>query len=143
MYFTSWNDLLLKTSSCKAKVKKSKNFMHSCIRTCNKFSWGEMLGHPNVAFSSYFPFTIPLIHPYSITPLTIHYTIFINKYGLPCYFSICLFLSILRELVIKYQKIDIFSFISQSCVSFVMCRNISRFSAKLLLKSFSNTSSTI
>ena len=37
-----------------------------------------------------------------ITPLTIRYTIFINKYGLPCYFPIYLFLSILREFIIKY-----------------------------------------
>ena len=65
-------------------------------------SFGEGVGSPKCHI-----FILFFLHYSShsflfITSLTIPYTIFKNKYGSPCYFPIYLFLSILREFMIKY-----------------------------------------
>ena len=99
MYFTSWNDLFLKTSSCKAKVKKNNYVqLHEDLQ---QVQLGGDVWWPKCRIFILFSLHYSSHSSLFITPLTIPYTIFINK-GLPCYFPIYLFLSISREFVIKY-----------------------------------------
>ena len=100
--------------------------------------WVTQMSHFHPIFPSLLLTFIPIHH--SINHSLYHFHK--RNMGLPCYFPIYLFLSILREFMIKYWKIDIFSFISQSCMSFVMCRNILRFSTNGLYKIFIDISST-
>ena len=86
MYLASWNDLLLKTSSCKAKVKKPKSYVH-LHEDMQQVQLGGDIGSPKWRISILFSFHYSSHSSLFITPLTIHYTIFMNKYGFTSLFS--------------------------------------------------------
>ena len=90
-------------------------------------SLAKLLSLRIVTFSSSFTFSnshIVSLH------LTIPYTLFMNTFGLQLIIFHFIHFSIKREFMIKYLKIDVFSFISQSWMSFVMSKNIWRLQQK-------------
>ena len=74
------------------------------------------------------PFFIHFISRYSshfIAPLTFYHTISIHICGFYIIIFHFIHFSIISEFMIKYYKIQMFFiYISQLCVSFVMCRNM-------------------
>jgi hypothetical protein len=102
LYFKSCKYSLLKKHhqsktkfECQMFLRKS---MHSCMRTCNKFSWGDVRTqkchifiHLSLHYSLHF-----------IVPLTFHHTIFINTFGFHIIVFHFIHFSIISEFVIKY-----------------------------------------
>jgi hypothetical protein len=102
LYFKSWKYSLLKghhQSNPKSRCQKFFRIsMHGCMRTCNKFSWGDVRTQKCCIF-------IHLCLHYSlhfIVPLTFHHTIFINTFGFHIFIFHFIHFSIISEFVIKY-----------------------------------------
>jgi hypothetical protein len=69
-----------------------------------------------------------------IAQLNLCHIIFINTIGFHIIIFHFIHFSIKSEFMIKYWKIYMFSYISQLCVSFVMCRNMWMINSKRLLE---------
>ena len=103
--------------------------MHGCMRTCNKFSWGDV-GPQKCHISIHLSLHYSL---HFIIPLTFHHTIFINTFG----FHIIIFhfthFSILSEFVIKSYKLTYFHYISRLDEFYDVYRYIWRFQQSQIL----------
>ena len=83
MYFTSWIDLLIKTLSCKAKVKKPKKLCKVAWRHATSLLGGECL----IPQMSHFFLFFLHIHPYPSLHKPFINTIFMNIFGFTLLFS--------------------------------------------------------